>query len=120
MSENTMNSENFSDEIRGAANEYFSGQGLSPEANEPVTEKYASMDSLPDSVRRELPPEAQEIYRQAFNQAYMLYDEPQDRYDENSRLATCHAIAWDAVKKSYTRAGASHWVNGQFNKTPRR
>src|SRR5688572_24920318 len=95
MSDNTMSGEGYSDEIRGAVNEYISGQGLSPEMSEPLTEKYTSIDALPYSVRQQLPPEAQDVYRRAFNQAYMLYDEPEDRYDENSRLATCHAIAWD-------------------------
>jgi cation transport regulator len=117
MSDNTMSGENFSDEIRGAVNQYLSGEGLSPKMTEPVTEKYTGIDTLPDSVRQQLPLEAQEV-RQAFNQAYMLYDEPEDRYDENSRLATCHAIAWDEVKKIYTRAGSGQWATG-YDNTPR-
>jgi cation transport regulator len=120
MSDNTMSGESFSDETRGALNEYLSGQGLSPEMAEPVTEKYASVEYLPDSVRRELPAAAQEIYRQAFNTCYMLYDEPEDRYDENSRLASCHAFAWGKVKQTYSRIRSGQWVMGQGNTAPPR
>jgi cation transport regulator len=119
MSDRTLRGEGFSDEIRGTVNDYINGQEFSPELSEPVTEKYASIADLPNSVQRQLPPEAQDVYRQAFNYAYMLYDDPEDRYDENSRLATCHAFAWGEVKKSFTRVGSGQWMMGRDN-TPRR
>jgi cation transport regulator len=119
MSDSTFSGESFSDEIRGAVNDYISGQELSPEISEPVTEKYVSIDDLPDSVQRQLSPEAQDVYRHAFNYAYMLYDDPEDRYDENSRLAACHAFAWGEVKKSSTRVGSGQWMMRRHN-TPRR
>jgi cation transport regulator len=61
---------------------------------------YEVNDDLPPSVRNHLPPHAQDIYREAFNHAWL-----QNRGDE----ATPHRIAWAAVKRSYEKAG-DVWV----------
>ena len=61
---------------------------------------YAVNDDLPPSVKDHLPPHAQDIYREAFNHAWL-----QHRGDE----ATPHRIAWAAVKRSYQEAGDT-WV----------
>jgi cation transport regulator len=61
---------------------------------------YATNDDLPVSVRRHLPPHAQDIYREAFNHAYATYA------GEEARV---HRIAWAAVKRSYVKLGES-WV----------
>jgi len=60
---------------------------------------YALNDDLPASVRNHLPPDAQSIYRQAFNHAYDSYG------DEVS----AHRVAWAAVKRRYEKVG-SQWV----------
>jgi cation transport regulator len=61
---------------------------------------YSVNDDLPPSVKNHLPPHAQDIYRQAFNNAW-----PHHLGDE----ATPHRIAWAAVKRSYRKAG-DVWV----------
>jgi cation transport regulator len=53
---------------------------------------YASNQDLPDSVRSHLPPEAQNIFRSAFNRAF-------ERHDE----VVAFRIAWAAVKRRYEK-----------------
>jgi cation transport regulator len=60
---------------------------------------YKSTDDLPDSVRRNLPKHAQEIFMEAFNSAY---DEYKDRGPQG-REETAFKVAWSAVKKKYEK-----------------
>ena len=64
---------------------------------------YATSQDLPQSVRGHLPPHAQDIYREAFNNAFVQH-EGDPRQEEAS-----HRIAWAAVKRLYVKDGA-HWV----------
>lgn len=66
---------------------------------------YASNDDLPSGVRMHLPQHAQDIFREAFNHAWLTYGarEP-DRREE-----IAHRVAWAAVKKSYHKVG-NDWV----------
>lgn len=67
---------------------------------------YRANDDLPISLRRHLPPHAQDIYRSAFNHAFEAHaNEP--RQEE-----AAHRIAWAAVKRSYVKFG-SDWVARQ-------
>ena len=61
---------------------------------------YASNDELPPSIRNHLPPHAQDIFREAFNNAF-------GRYDGDD--ATAFRIAWAAVKRRYEKVGSA-WV----------
>ena len=64
---------------------------------------YGTISDLPVSVREHLPHHAQEIYRSAFNHAYMSHaGDP--RQEE-----AAHRIAWAAVKRSYHKVG-EHWL----------
>jgi cation transport regulator len=63
---------------------------------------YPSNDDLPPSVRRHLPHHAQDIYREAFNNAWKQY--AGQRQEEAS-----HRVAWAAVKKTYRKQGEA-WV----------
>ena len=64
---------------------------------------YQTNSELPPSVRRHLPPHAQDIYRETFNNAYAAHmDDP--RQEEAS-----HRIARAAVKRSYVKLGNS-WI----------
>ena len=62
---------------------------------------YSTNDDLPDSVRRHLPPHAQDIYRAAFNNAWSSYGatEPVRREE------IAHRVAWAAVKRQYRKSG---------------
>jgi cation transport regulator len=64
---------------------------------------YPANDDLPPSVRRHLPPHAQDIYRQAFNHAFAAH--AGDARQEEA----AHRIAWGAVKHSYVKVGDS-WI----------
>lgn len=64
---------------------------------------YVRSHDLPRSVRGHLPPHAQDIYREAFNNAFAQH-EGDPRQEEAS-----HRIAWAAVKHRYVKDGA-YWV----------
>ena len=64
---------------------------------------YPSNEALPASVRRHLPPHAQDIYREAFNHAFAAH--AGDARQEEA----AHRIAWAAVKRCYLKVGES-WV----------
>jgi cation transport regulator len=64
---------------------------------------YVTNDDLPMRVQQHLPEHAQDIYREAFNHAWMTYaGDP--RQEE-----IAHRVAWAAVKKSYVKADGG-WV----------
>jgi len=64
---------------------------------------YPTNADLPASVRSHLPDHAQDIYREAFNHAYVAHaGDP--RQEE-----AAHRIAWAAVKRSYVKVGES-WI----------
>jgi len=72
---------------------------------------YKSVSELPASVRENLPEHAQEIYREAFNNAWDQYANPEDRRGGASREETAHRVAWSAVKKVYEKDEKSgKWV----------
>ncbi|MBS0561892.1 MAG: ChaB family protein [Proteobacteria bacterium] len=63
---------------------------------------YASNADLPDEIRHVLPEHAQDIYRAAFNNAWITYGGEGDE-------ATPHRVAWAAVKRRYRKLG-DRWV----------
>lgn len=65
---------------------------------------YTSLVQLPLAVRRHLPHHAQEIYRAAFNNAWIGYA---DQGGQRERIA--HQVAWAAVKKHYVKGGED-WI----------
>jgi cation transport regulator len=66
---------------------------------------YASNNDLPASLRRNLPEHAQDIFREAFNNAWRTYG-AREAY---RREEIAHRVAWAAVKKSYRKVG-NDWV----------
>jgi cation transport regulator len=67
---------------------------------------YDDNADLPVSVRLHLPPHAQDIYREAFNHAFVAHA------GDPRREEAAHRIAWGAVKRSYVKAG-DQWVKRQ-------
>ena len=53
---------------------------------------YANRSELPESVRHVLPEHAQNIFKDAFNNAFDEYGKDESR---------AFAVAWGAVKKNY-------------------
>jgi cation transport regulator len=61
---------------------------------------YRGNADLPISVRAPLPPEAQDIYRSAFNSAWQEY-----AHREPERLEEiAHRVAWATVKRRFHKA----------------
>jgi cation transport regulator len=65
---------------------------------------YRSNKQLPDRVRTHLDEHAQDIYREAFNNAWTQYTKD-PRQEE-----IAHRVAWSAVKKQYEKIGSA-WVH---------
>jgi cation transport regulator len=64
---------------------------------------YQTNADLPDSIRRRLPPHAQDIFRAAFNNAFAAH------LHDPRREEAAHRIAWAAVKRGYARIG-DRWI----------
>jgi cation transport regulator len=78
---------------------------------------YTSVSELPESVREHLPDHAQEIYKEAFNNAFDQYDEPEERRGGANREETAHKVAWAAVKRKYRKDQKSGmWKSKEDNK----
>lgn len=61
---------------------------------------YKTNQDLPESVKKHLTSHAQDIYREAFNNAHEEYKNPLKRRNKNDSLEELsHRIAWNAVKK---------------------
>ncbi|MFC4076134.1 ChaB family protein [Salinithrix halophila] len=71
---------------------------------------YDQLQDLPKQVRDNLPKHAQEIYKEAFNNAWEEYADPTDRRGDASREETAHRVAWSAVKEKYKKEG-DRWVS---------
>lgn len=70
---------------------------------------YSSVRDLPDSVRDNIPGHAQEIYKEAFNNAWNQYKNPGDRRGDASREEVAHRVAWSAVKEKYEKGDDDKW-----------
>lgn len=71
---------------------------------------YKTINELPEGVQNVLPAHAQDIYKEAFNNAYDQYDEPEERRGDESREETAHKVAWSAVKKAgYQKGDDDNW-----------
>ena len=72
---------------------------------------YQHLSELPDSVTNVLPKHAQEIYKEAFNNAWEQYKDPEDRRGDASREETSHKVAWAAVKQKYEKSSGGRWFS---------
>lgn len=71
---------------------------------------YKTINELPEDVRGVLPKHAQDIYKEAYNNAYEQYKNPRDREGDESREVVSHKVAWSAVKKAgYEKSDDGHW-----------
>jgi len=66
---------------------------------------YASNEDLPVSLRRHLPQHAQDIFREAFNNAWRTYG----AREPFRREEIAHRVAWSAVKKRYRKVD-DYWI----------
>lgn len=70
---------------------------------------YRTNADLPDRVKENLPEHAQDIYREAFNNAWEQYADPEKRRTQESQETVAHKVAWAAVEKKYEKHG-DRWV----------
>lgn len=64
---------------------------------------YKSLKELPKGAQG-LPKHAQEIYLEAFNNAWEQYKDPKERRDPSEdREQVAAKVAWSAVKKEYEK-----------------
>jgi cation transport regulator len=72
---------------------------------------YIHNTDLPKGVKNNLPPHAQDIYRNAFNHAWEQYRLPEKRrYPNESREKVAHKVAWSAVEKKYIKNSDGIWI----------
>lgn len=72
---------------------------------------YSSKSDLPENVKGPLSdvPHAQEIYKEAYNNAYEQYKDPDKRREDDDREETAHKVAWNAVKEKYEKGDDDKW-----------
>ena len=70
---------------------------------------YSSISDLPNNVTNVLPHHAQEIFKEAFNNAYNEYKDPVDRRGDDSREDVARKVAWNAVKQKYQKDADNKW-----------
>jgi cation transport regulator len=63
--------------------------------------RYASNEDLSPTVRGILPTDAQDLYRETYNQAWDDYDEASQ--EDMSRHDMAHRQAWMAVERAFVR-----------------
>ncbi|MFW5697205.1 MAG: ChaB family protein [Fimbriimonadaceae bacterium] len=64
---------------------------------------YDSIDELPKQVTNNVPKHGQEIYKEAFNNAYDRFKNPDNRRGDEGREEAAHKVAWSAVKQEYKK-----------------
>lgn len=64
---------------------------------------YSSNATLPISIRQQLSPRAQDLYREAFNETWALHASDAGREEHASR------VAWAAVKQRYHSVPGGQW-----------
>ena len=74
-------------------------------AKEPEAHALSDQSRASDSVKNSLPSHAQDIYREAFDNAWSAYQDPAKRRGNESLEEVAHKVAWAAVKKKYEKVG---------------
>lgn len=64
---------------------------------------YHTIEDLPDEIRDDLPRHAQELYLQAYNEAWRDYDAHKNTRIKTTREAVAHRVALWAVQNVYDR-----------------
>jgi len=70
---------------------------------------YSNNEELPKGVKNHLPQHAQDIYREAFNNAWRQYNSPDKRRGSDSREVVAHKVAWSAVERKYHKDENGNW-----------
>ncbi|AUC89368.1 cation transport regulator ChaB [Alteromonas sp. MB-3u-76] len=71
---------------------------------------YDKKSDLPEQVQDNLPSHAEEIFKEAYNNAYEQYKDPDDRDADDSREEVAFKVARSAVKQKYEKNENGDWV----------
>ncbi|OGD63746.1 cation transport regulator ChaB [Candidatus Beckwithbacteria bacterium RBG_13_42_9] len=74
---------------------------------------YKARKDLPDPIRKHLPAKAQDIYKEAFNNAWERFADPKKLIYGGDRESASHRVAWFAVKKNYHKNEKGKWVKNK-------
>jgi cation transport regulator len=70
---------------------------------------FNSNSELPKKVQNRLPESAQDIFREAYNNALEHYSDPKRLKFGDTQEETCYKAAWAAVKEKFTQK-SDKWV----------
>jgi len=71
---------------------------------------YKYISELPKNIQHVLPKHAQEIYLNAFNNAWNEYADPDKRRPGVSQEETACRVAWAQVKHQYKKDAKGKWI----------
>jgi cation transport regulator len=71
---------------------------------------YKTKKDLPGPIKEHLPADAQDIYLEAFNNAWEQFADPGKLKYGGNRESASHRVAWSAVKKKYFKNEKGRWV----------
>lgn len=71
---------------------------------------YKFNKDLPEFIQNHLPEQAQDIFREAYNNALEYYQDPKRRRTKESLEEVAHKVAWSAVKKKFVQKNQK-WVS---------
>jgi cation transport regulator len=72
---------------------------------------YKTREELPEPVKKHLPADAQDIYKEAFNNAWKQFSDPSKLKYGGDQESASHRVAWSAVKNKYFKNKESKWVS---------
>lgn len=76
---------------------------------------YKTRAELPGSVKDNLPDKAQDIYKEAFNNAWKQFADPSKLKYGGDQESASHRVAWSAVKKKYFKNEKGKWVTKKWS-----
>lgn len=74
---------------------------------------YKDNSALPPRIVNHLPNHAKTIYREAFNNAWKEYENPEKRKAGGTQEEIAHRVAWAAVKRKYEKNEEDNWIEKQ-------
>jgi cation transport regulator len=70
---------------------------------------YDKINQLPKKIKDNLPKEARQIFKEAYNNAWNQYADSNKRKDNASQEEVANRVAWSAVKKKYQKENGD-WI----------
>lgn len=77
---------------------------------------YKNTNDLPEAVREHLPEHAQQIFLEAYNNAWDEYQNAKKRRGDESQEEAAFKVAWAAVKHEYQKDGKTGQWQPKANK----